>query len=212
MLRAAGEPVSPPSALAVRLPSYTCSVSPRLRAATLADLPAIAPLEAEAFDGAHSTLEHELRHNGAARYILLETDDSGPAIAGLAGLWLQFDEAHVVTVAVEPALRGCGYGRLLVHGLVVIAAANGMDDLTLEVRASNIVARALYRTYGFHEIGERKRYYADNGEDAIIMTTESLGSERFRARLAALEAELVARFGGSATDSLYQCRLDSTLT
>ena len=65
---------------------------------------------------------------------------------------------------------------------------------TLEVRESNEAARALYRRYGFYEVGRRKRYYADNHEDAIIMTTEDLQSPAYQRRLTALTGEIESRF------------------
>ena len=71
-----------------------------------------------------------------------------------------------------------------------------MASATLEVRESNTAARALYRAYGFYEVGLRTRYYADNHEDAIIMTTEELGSAAYQARLATLSESLAARFPG----------------
>ncbi|WBL35221.1 hypothetical protein O0235_10520 [Tepidiforma flava] len=67
-----------------------------------------------------------------------------------------------------------------------------MESVTLEVRVSNEAARALYRRYGFYEVGIRKRYYADNHEDAIIMTTERLDSPPYRERLERLRADLAA--------------------
>ncbi len=173
----------------------------RIRPMTLDDLPAVRPLEAAAFPSGWpaTAFDHELRHNGAARYLLLElaSGADGWVAGGFAGLWLQFDAAHIVTVAVDPPLRRQGYGRLLVHALVSLAAANGMENATLEVRRSNEAARALYRLYGFHEVGERKRYYADNGEDAVIMTTEAIASSVYLSRLARLEADLIARFGAA---------------
>ncbi|MGH2632849.1 MAG: ribosomal protein S18-alanine N-acetyltransferase, partial [Tepidiformaceae bacterium] len=68
--------------------------------------------------------------------------------------------------------------------------ANEMTVATLECRVSNAAARALYGDYGFYEVGLRKRYYADNGEDAVIMTTEALSSEAYSSRLARLEEKL----------------------
>jgi ribosomal-protein-alanine N-acetyltransferase len=157
------------------------------------DVPAVAPIERVAFEaGWPTTLEHELRANGAARYVVAE-EASVPAAFG--GLWLQFDQAHIVTVAVEPGKRRRGFGRLVVHGLIEVAAAMAMHDATLEVRESNAAARALYRTYGFFEVGRRRRYYADNGEDAVIMTSEPLDSRPYRERLARLRGVLAERFG-----------------
>jgi ribosomal-protein-alanine N-acetyltransferase len=85
---------------------------------------------------------------------------------------------------------------VLVHGLVQLAIEHGMTTATLEVRASNAAARALYREYGFYEVGERKRYYADNREDAVIMTTEELTSAAYQRRLFRLGDEIRRRFPG----------------
>jgi ribosomal-protein-alanine N-acetyltransferase len=165
------------------------------------DIAAAVAIEQQAFEQGWpaTAFAQELRGNRAARYVVCEvTDGESPArLAGFAGLWLQFDQAHVVTVAVLPGARRQGYGRLLLHALLLLAEGLGMTDATLEVRASNAAARGLYRLYGFREVGERKRYYADNGEDAIIMTTESFDSPGYRERLARLRATIDARFPGA---------------
>ncbi|MBI2952904.1 MAG: ribosomal protein S18-alanine N-acetyltransferase [Chloroflexi bacterium] len=111
-------------------------------------------------------------------------------LAGYAGLWLMLDEAHITTIAVRPQLRGQGIGELLLIGLADTAIALGAKYLTLEVRVSNTVAQNLYRKFGFHEEGVRKRYYSDNGEDALIMWSEPLGSQQFQNRLDGLKADL----------------------
>jgi ribosomal-protein-alanine N-acetyltransferase len=77
---------------------------------------------------------------------------------------------------------------------LAIAADGAMNEATLEVRVSNEPARALYRAYGFHDVGLRKRYYEDNGEDAVIMTTEAFSSDGFRDRYGRLRSELAARY------------------
>jgi ribosomal-protein-alanine N-acetyltransferase len=100
------------------------------------------------------------------------------------------DEAHVTTIAVRPSERGQGIGELLFIGLIDIAASLGARFVTLEVRASNYVAQQLYKKFGFREEGVRRRYYSDNGEDALIMWSEPLGSPAFQNRLARLKAEL----------------------
>ncbi len=172
----------------------------QVRPMTLEDLPAVQVVEREAFESGWpaTAFEHELTNNGMARYLVLERlSPTEPGIIGFAGLWLVVDQAHVVTVAVRPGERRHGYGRVLVQALVELAREHGMNDATLEVRVSNEAARGLYRVYGFHEVGERKRYYADNGEDAVIMTTEGLTTDGYRARLDGLEAELSSRFPGA---------------
>jgi ribosomal-protein-alanine N-acetyltransferase len=102
------------------------------------------------------------------------------SIAGYAGMWIMTDEAHITTIASAPSFRGRGVGELLVLALIDRALANGARWMTLEVRASNTVAQNLYRKYTFKEMGVRRRYYSDNGEDALVMWTDALDSDSFR--------------------------------
>jgi ribosomal-protein-alanine N-acetyltransferase len=102
------------------------------------------------------------------------------------------DEAHVTTFAVEPAWRRRKVGERLLVALLDIALARGAREATLEVRLSNVAARRLYEKYGFRPVGIRPRYYSDNGEDALIMTTDPLAAPPMRDRLAGLRAALEA--------------------
>lgn len=111
---------------------------------------------------------------------------NAPQLGGYAGLWLMVDEAHITTIAVRPHLRGRGLGELLMVALADRAIAAGADRMTLEVRASNFEAQAVYRKFGFKEEGVRRRYYSDNNEDALIMWSEPLASPCFTKRLAAI--------------------------
>lgn len=128
---------------------------------------------------------------------LFGTPSSAPPspypIVGYGGLWLSVDEGHVTTIAVAPEYRGRGIGELLLNGLIDQAAALNADMLTLEVRVSNIIAQQLYLKYGFRPAGTRPRYYTDNGEDALIMWTESLHSTAYQERLHELRKHLFAR-------------------
>lgn len=80
----------------------------------------------------------------------------------------RYEEAyHVMNIAVEPNYRRQGVARGLLEALL---DKGGRDaNYTLEVRVSNAAAIALYEAYDFRAVGTRRRYYADNGEDAIIM-------------------------------------------
>ena len=158
------------------------------------DVAAVMAIERRSFSAGWpaTAFERELAQNKMARYLVLEGQGKGAVdgIVGFAGVWLMVDEAHVVTVAVVPEQRGKGYGRLLVHGLIGVASEHGMQVATLECRISNSIARALYGSYGFYEVGLRKRYYSDNQEDAVIMTTEKLSSAPFVERYTRLEHQL----------------------
>jgi len=104
-------------------------------------------------------------------------------IVGYTGMWLMVDEAHITTIAVDPPFRGEGIGDLLLVALIDRACYLGAETVTLECRVSNTLAQRLYRKYLFHDAGIRKRYYSDDGEDALIMTTEHLDSAAFQQAL-----------------------------
>jgi [ribosomal protein S18]-alanine N-acetyltransferase len=114
-------------------------------------------------------------------------------IVGYAGLWLMVDEGHITTIAVDPKERGKGLGELLLNALIDQAYDLGASMLTLEVRFSNNPAQQLYLKYGFQASGIRPRYYTDNGEDALIMWTESIDTPAFQARLKELRLQLASR-------------------
>ncbi|MGE3075275.1 MAG: ribosomal protein S18-alanine N-acetyltransferase [Dehalococcoidia bacterium] len=142
-----------------------------------------------------TAFERELTQNAMARYVVLRHGQTS-RVEGFAGLWLMVDEAHVVTVAVLPDVRRLGYGRALVHALMAVAIGHDMAQATLEVRESNEAARNLYKAFGFYEVGKRKRYYSDNREDAVIMTTEDIQSEPYARRLRLEGERLQAAFPG----------------
>ncbi|NLT17371.1 MAG: ribosomal protein S18-alanine N-acetyltransferase [Clostridiales bacterium] len=140
---------------------------PIVRGLRQEDPAALERLERECFDlpWSRAAFEAELI-NPCAHYVVLENDTG---IIGYAGMWIVIDEAHVTNVAVSPSHRRRGYGRLLMCELMRRAVEAGAEMMTLEVRQSNHVAQSLYRDLGFTWCGLRKRYYSDNGEDAVIM-------------------------------------------
>ena len=86
------------------------------------------------------------------------------------------DEAHLMNIAVAPSLQGQGLGELLLLDLLERVRGKGAVTCTLEVRPSNIRAQRLYKRLGFDVAGRRKHYYVDDGEDALIMTTDALAT------------------------------------
>ena len=114
------------------------------------------------------------------------------AIVAYGGIWLMVDEAHVTTFAVHPRYRRRRIGEQLILALLDLARERHAREATLEVRLSNLPARRLYEKYGFRPVGIRPRYYSDNNEDALIMTTEPLELPAMRERLARLRADLDA--------------------
>jgi ribosomal-protein-alanine N-acetyltransferase len=119
------------------------------------------------------------------------------SIVGYAGIWVMTDEAHVTTIASAPTMRGRGVGEFLLVALMHRGIEVGARWMTLEVRASNSVAQNLYRKYTFKEMGIRRRYYSDNGEDALVMWTDALDSESFQAALDQNERKLAERLGSA---------------
>jgi ribosomal-protein-alanine N-acetyltransferase len=99
---------------------------------------------------------------------------------GFVGIWFMADEAHITSLATRLEHQRQGIGELLLIGTVELAVRRGSRAVTLEARASNEIAQALYRKYGFKEVGTRKRYYSDNGEDAVIMTTDPIASPDYQ--------------------------------
>jgi ribosomal-protein-alanine N-acetyltransferase len=94
------------------------------------------------------------------------------AVAAMLVYWLVLDEAHVATLAVHPALRRRGLGRMILRRALEEAARGGAKLAYLEVRESNLAAQEMYREFGFEVTGRRSRYYMT--EDAVLMTLEHL--------------------------------------
>ena len=116
-------------------------------------------------------------------------------ITGFLGTWYMVDEAHIISVGVRGAFRGSGIGELLVIAAIEQAMDRRAAVVTLEVRPSNMAAINLYRKYGFKEKGLRKGYYADNREDALIMTTNSIQHPNYRDLFLEREREHRRRWG-----------------
>lgn len=105
--------------------------------------------------------------------VLPYSSQSPETVIGLGCYWAILDEAHITLLAVTPPYRGQGLGRWLLLHLLQGARDRGMERATLEVRASNAPALALYRCLGFKTAGRRRGYY-DDGEDALILWCNGL--------------------------------------
>lgn len=107
--------------------------------------------------------------NPLSRYVVLLDKQKPGKVVGYAGYWKIIDEGHITNVAVRPEWRGKKAGTYLMQQMMAFAFAEGVKDMTLEVRESNQIARSLYEKLGFKVEGLRKNYYEDNKEDAILM-------------------------------------------
>ncbi len=132
------------------------------------DITEIAELDKKCFTVSWSekSFRDELQ-NKLAVYFTAKKDGK---CVGYAGFWNVSGEGGITNIAVLPECRRRGIGTALLSELIREADILKLDILTLEVRKSNIEAQGLYKSFGFDIIGERKRYYRDNGEDAWIMT------------------------------------------
>ncbi len=116
---------------------------------------------------------YELRDNRVARLWVARPAHDGPApIIGYLCLWFIADEVHVTNFAVHPSHRHQGFGRELMSTVLELYRLEGATRAALEVRPSNHGARRLYEGFGFREIGRRKGYYFDTGEDALVMEAD----------------------------------------
>jgi ribosomal-protein-alanine N-acetyltransferase len=147
--------------------------------AVTARVPASAPADLNGGEGILGKLSRLFRGPQDTSTIAV-AGASPTTIVGYAGLWLMTDEAHITTIAVDPEYQGHGIGELLLLGLIDRAKQIGARWLTLEVRVTNTVAQTLYQKYTFKEMGVRRRYYSDNGEDALVMWTDPIESETFQ--------------------------------
>ena len=109
-------------------------------------------------------------------------------VVGYAGLMFGVDEAHVTTIAVDPAWQRHRIGTRLMLNLTRAALARGAHHMTLEVRMSNEAAQNMYRRFGYETEGVRKNYYAESNEDALIMWVHDIDQPGHAERLAAIES------------------------
>jgi ribosomal-protein-alanine N-acetyltransferase len=159
-----------------------------------ADIATVQEIEREIFSTPwpKNAYYRELASRSSAHYVVLRQEgavetpagfraaDLDPSILGYGGMWRMYDEAHVTTIGVRSDVQHHGFGRVLFAGLVQAAYDMGAKWVTLEVRTSNDNAMRMYEAFGFKVIGRRKGYYTDNGEDAIVMWSDSILSPRFR--------------------------------
>ena len=134
------------------------------------DLGAVLDIERRSFaqPWSRAFFEKELATPFARLIVAVEAGRVGPTVVGYTCRWRVTDEVHILNVAVHPDRRGRGFGRLLLEGTLGEARSSRARIVYLEVRAGNVVARRLYRSVGFRELGVRRGYYGP-GQDAIVM-------------------------------------------
>ena len=145
-----------------------------LRRMTVEDVDAVHAIEAATFamPWSRQSFYEEMTRNACARYLVAVTAER--EIVGFAGVWVVLDEGHITNIAVRKDHRGEGIGNLLTAGLMQYAANLGVTYMTLEVRRSNEIAQHVYLSHGFIQVGVRKKYYEDNGEDALFLVCDHM--------------------------------------
>jgi [ribosomal protein S18]-alanine N-acetyltransferase len=133
---------------------------------------------------------NEVDSNKLARYFVGRYRGN---IVAYGGIWTILEDSHVTTIAVDPLHRRRGFGETMLLRLIDEAVACGSTWMTLEVRAGNVAAQQLYKKYGFTTVTERKGYYSDNNESALVMWAGNLKSELYRNRLAYLREAMASR-------------------
>jgi len=138
------------------------------RVTSPADLDAILALDEVCFHRPWTRAEYERELQDPARSFLYVVRVDG-TVVGYCSFWRIFDEIHLNNFAVHPSMRRRGVGRALLAHVLDVAAADGAPRATLEVRASNAAALALYEGSGFTRAGLRRGYYTHPVEDALIL-------------------------------------------
>ncbi len=130
-------------------------------------IPDILKVERESFTDAWTEAMFEEEILGKfSHYYVAEVD--GVAVAYM-GMWSLSGEGHITNIAVAKEYRRKGIAKALIEHFIEIAKKENLEFMTLEVRRSNDAAKALYKSFGFIEVGERKKYY-ENKEDALLLT------------------------------------------
>jgi [ribosomal protein S18]-alanine N-acetyltransferase len=132
----------------------------------------------------HGLFVSELALRSSRVYVVARV---GREVIGYAGLMMALTDGHVTTIAVDPDWQREAVGTRLLLALAREAIARGATAMTLEVRLSHHGAQRLYQRFGFKAVGVRKGYYADTGEDALIMWAHEVDGPEYAALLDRLE-------------------------
>jgi ribosomal-protein-alanine N-acetyltransferase len=185
-----------------------------LRYMTTADIAQVVMIDNQSFDPPWSarSYAYDIREASHSHMVVLERHTPAPPapgwrrwlhgwgaprsdqrqIVGYGGLWHIVDEGHISTIASHPAWRGCGFGELVLAGMVRKAITLGAAYIVLEVRVSNHIAQNLYLKYGFYTSGTKRRYYRNNNEDAYEMRLDldERSISRVERRFASVQARI----------------------
>jgi N6-L-threonylcarbamoyladenine synthase len=160
-----------------------------IRSMMVSDLDAVLAIERSSFPAPWSEplfREELVRDDRIWRVV-----ETGGHVVGFGGVMVAADEAHLMDLAVEEQARSAGVARQLVWALAAEATRRGVQRLTLEVAESNSVALGLYASCGFDIAGRRHGYYAETGEDALVLWSRPLAPHLRAIEAAAVGEDLV---------------------
>lgn len=158
---------------------------------SLDDIPGVLEIDTQSFSNPwpKNSFLFEISENINARNWIATIKGE---LCAMAILWKILDEIHIGTIAVHPDFRKLGVGSQFLGVILVHSRQEGVQRAYLEVRASNQDALDLYKKFGFLVDGNRKHYYHDNGEDALLMSADLMKNkalDQYRPFATALEGE-----------------------
>lgn len=157
-----------------------------LRRATMDDIPGMLAVDERVYPKTWSTRMLTEQITRSDRLHVVAAAEG--RVIGHAGVLFPTDEAHISTIAVDPGWQRRTIGRNLLWLLFMAAWRRGCRAITLEVRAGNEAALALYRSFGMAPVGVRRGYYGDNGDDALVLWTPDLDGQYWE-RLASMDLD-----------------------
>ncbi|BAY85611.1 ribosomal-protein-alanine acetyltransferase [Calothrix parasitica NIES-267] len=133
----------------------------------------------------------------------LFSQKNGEKLLGMGCFWSILEEAHITILAIDSEYHRQGMGAALLYSLIKTARKRYLERATLEVRASNQAAISLYEKFGFKTAGKRRRYYQDNGEDALILWLGGIDKPEFQ--------EILTQWESSVFQGLQKSRWELTV-
>lgn len=146
-----------------------------LRKMKVEDLDAVTDIDSTCFPVSWSKAQYvyEMNENVFAHLYVLEIADE---IVGFIDFWITFEICQLAKIAVVSKYQNMHYAHRLMDKMLAVANKNGCENISLEVRVSNVAAHRLYENYNFIKVNVRKHYYQDNGEDADVLVKALGGS------------------------------------
>jgi ribosomal-protein-alanine N-acetyltransferase len=146
-----------------------------IRKMRVTDLDGVLEIEVYSFPTpwSRSVYEHDLLKNPNSRFYVA-VERVGGELWGYIGNWFVFDECHVGTIATKREARGKGVAQMLLIHTARQAVAENLTYIILEVRVNNLAAINLYKKLGFSQVGLRRGYYRDTGEDGLLLAMRDL--------------------------------------